>query len=991
MPRKSVDSLQLHEILEIVRILNIKYDDETASLSSLKSILKERIRDQTSRSGIYANGISGAEVVEKAKSRDNRNRAALLHYNEKINECLHRLGDVDFPILNDLLNIKVDVRQYINDIQKSLEKKKYYLLIAGETSAGKSTILNLILGEDAVPHHTLHSTSTICEVKFGKDKEMIVHYKYENVQKRRRAPKVVSLERNEESEQSYAERIGSYVNPENTRETREIERVEIFWPHDLLKQGIVIVDSPGLGESEKMDEILMNYLPNAFAYIYILDVARAGGVQRESTMKMKKMAEKHETSNAGRHCINLLAECTLFVANKWDQVEKKEQDSVRKHLEKQLAECWEVANTKKHILTISAKNAIKVQECGGISPEFQRLLDSIRQLILRAIDIRLYDNWQKLDTILSQIFKLANFFKVQANLAQGNNRNRIDSLECRIKNIQSQNEDESEKIRTELQSKTKPFSDKIKEYIKTSEFEEKFYSWNTDDVDHMLEHKWKLTKGNIDKSIAEKFLQLINEWEMKERIHEKIHWETIDHYLKRLYFLKEELDSLGNDGNSLKWQVENLTQRSQQSFLAKILVGAMLPIWLPVAAAGVLISAPVLGTVVFAKEVNSHKALHKFEENPYQYLRHRSKTFLEEKKAQPILEEAQALINKTDEIVSIYSSLVLHVVEGDKKMVKRLSDDSRSNLEMEHHYAPIQEKSEELRDKITPLGLKLFPSTIDKRDLAWEPNLRSHVGEGEFARIYRGKRKIVKRSESPIPLLENIALKVFKNPFDQMNGRFYLNEQLDVRHLKHDNVLQLIGVMKQDDPQKYIFIMPLCKKSLRRVIFDYPKNVPAQSHDTNFATSNYKKWAKEIANGLNYVHERGLVHRHLKLENVLIKDNDVAAISDVGIVGEFKETEKSIIYHAPEVLENLHHMTKAADIYSFGIMLWEMWYGVVAFEELMPIVKEEFKSKVIKGHRPKNDENKIIIPMIQHLMMYCWLHEHDQRPTSKMCFQMLEN
>ena len=238
---------------------------------------------------------------------------------------------------------------------------------------------------------------------------------------------------------------------------------------------------------------------------------------------------------------------------------------------------------------------------------------------------------------------------------------------------------------------------------------------------------------------------------------------------------------MGNDGNSLKWQAENLTRRSQQSLPTKVLVGAMLPIWLPVAAAGVIISAPVLGTVVFAKEVTSHKALRKFEENPHQYLRHRSKKFLEGKKAQPILEEAQALINKTEEIVSIYSNLIPHVVEGDKKMVKKLSDDSRSNQEMEHHYAPIQEMSEELRDKITPLGLKLFPSTIDKRDLTWEPKLLSHIGEGEFAQVYRGKRKIVKRSESSIPLLENIALKVFKNPFDQMNGRFYLNEQLDVR------------------------------------------------------------------------------------------------------------------------------------------------------------------------------------------------------------------
>ena len=83
-----------------------------------------------------------------------------------------------------------------------------------------------------------------------------------------------------------------------------------------------------------------------------------------------------------------------------------------------------------------------------------------------------------------------------------------------------------------------------------------------------------------------------------------------------LHVFKEELDSLGNDGNSLKWQFENLTRRSQQSIPAKVLVGAMLPIWLPVAAAGVLISAPVLGTVVFAKEVTSHKALRKFEENP---------------------------------------------------------------------------------------------------------------------------------------------------------------------------------------------------------------------------------------------------------------------------------------------------------------------------------------------------------------------------------------
>ena len=46
------------------------------------------------------------------------------------------------------------------------------------------------------------------------------------------------------------------------------------------------MDSPGLGESEQMDEVLMNYLPNAFAFIYILDVSRAGGLDKESTNKV---------------------------------------------------------------------------------------------------------------------------------------------------------------------------------------------------------------------------------------------------------------------------------------------------------------------------------------------------------------------------------------------------------------------------------------------------------------------------------------------------------------------------------------------------------------------------------------------------------------------------------------------------------------------------------------------------------------------------------
>ena len=108
-------------------------------------------------------------------------------------------------------------------------------------------------------------------------------------------------------------------------------------------------------------------------------------------------------------------------------------------------------------------------------------------------------------------------------------------------------------------------------------------------------------------------------------------------------------------------------------------------------------------------------------------------------------------------------------------------------------------------------------------------------------------------------------------------------------------------------------------------------------------------------------------------------------IGDIGIVGKFKKIEKSIIYIAPEVLQNLENCTKAADIYSYGIMLWEMWYGTHAFQELMPLVKEKFQEKITGGHRPMIDDKTISCPGIHSYMSLCWMSNADERPSAKEC------
>ena len=63
--------------------------------------------------------------------------------------------------------------------------------------------------------------------------------------------------------------------------------------------------------------------------------------------------------------------------------------------------------------------------------------------------------------------------------------------------------------------------------------------------------------------------------------------------------------------------------------------------------------------------------------------------------------------------------------------------------------------------------------------------------------------------------------------------------------------------------------MELCKENLMRHIIRHESNIPAKSPTTT-AARDVIGWAKDIANALEYIHRQGIVHRDLKLENILV-------------------------------------------------------------------------------------------------------------------------
>ena len=104
----------------------------------------------------------------------------------------------------------------------------------GETGSGKSRLINLILREELLPHSVLSNTSTICELKYGEQRSIVAHFKDKDPETGL-PTKECPLE-NASSEESYLQQISPFVHVEGDREKGSVyKKIELFWPHQLLK------------------------------------------------------------------------------------------------------------------------------------------------------------------------------------------------------------------------------------------------------------------------------------------------------------------------------------------------------------------------------------------------------------------------------------------------------------------------------------------------------------------------------------------------------------------------------------------------------------------------------------------------------------------------------------------------------------------------------------------------------------------------------------
>lgn len=199
------------------------------------------------------------------------------------------------------------------------------------------------------------------------------------------------------------------------------------------------------------------------------------------------------------------------------------------------------------------------------------------------------------------------------------------------------------------------------------------------------------------------------------------------------------------------------------------------------------------------------------------------------------------------------------------------------------------------------------------------------IGEGGYGRVYKTRW-----------MHTDVAAKVFRGSETGKVSKDFFAELCVLQKLRHPNITLLIGFSFR--PQCMIVTEYVQCGSL----FDL---LHRGHHQPDWNFTKVVAIAREICFGMAYLHFNGIVHCDLKSGNILIGESQEVKICDFGLahlLGDACTTSISLgrvgTHHwmAPEVLRGEEY-SKAADVYSFGMILWEMISRKVPFHGYTPV------------------------------------------------------
>ena len=202
--------------------------------------------------------------------------------------------------------------------------------------------------------------------------------------------------------------------------------------------------------------------------------------------------------------------------------------------------------------------------------------------------------------------------------------------------------------------------------------------------------------------------------------------------------------------------------------------------------------------------------------------------------------------------------------------------------------------------------------------------LDAQVGSGGMSTVYRAFDVVLER-----PVAVKVMHRDLSGHADQLER--FRREARAVAQLNHPYIVQVIDAGEDDDPAH----------PTPFIVFEYVEGETLKERIrrlTRLPVDEAIAYAIEIAHGLGAAHERGIVHRDVKPQNVLVDEEGSAKVTDFGIARTLEQdgltADGRVLgttdYVSPEQALG-HVVTGQSDLYSLGIVLFEMLTGDVPF------------------------------------------------------------
>ena len=323
------------------------------------------MENETKPTGIV-NGNGGPAVEASAAAH----AGALTAFREKkvdVTLALQRLSEIAIG-----LGAKSLTERIARDLVHKLEEDRFHLVVVGEFNHGKSSFVNALLGHSALPIGVTPTTAAIHHLKYGEKPEATVVY----TSGKREALAFEDVRK---------------FSVGGQKSNEEVDFIEVSYPAALLKERILLVDTPGVNDlSLQRADITYSYIPRADAVLFLLD---AGQILKES----ERVFLQEKLLKASRDKI-------VFVITKWDILSTEERAEALAYAKDQLARLVK----DPIVFAISAETALAGNTSESGMPELVQhltrflaeergriLLDNalgeglnVSQLLLKGVDAR---------------------------------------------------------------------------------------------------------------------------------------------------------------------------------------------------------------------------------------------------------------------------------------------------------------------------------------------------------------------------------------------------------------------------------------------------------------------------------------------------------------------------------------------------------------------------------------------------------------------------